>query len=444
MAKQVRWLLEQVEGWKAQGLISAEQAERIRRLYPEPQPGLPWGLIIFSGLGAVVGGLGVTLLVARNWQAIPKFGKLAIVFGTLIGVHGIGVWLSGRTDWRRQLGEAICLLGSMLFGAGIWLVAQIYNIEEHYPTGFLLWGVGALAMAWALPSVAQGLLATVVLCIWGCSEAWHFEMAEHWSPIVILLGVGGLAWRVRSRLLLFVGMGAFLATVLSNTGDIQGQIVVPVLVSTSALLAAASFLVRRQRWFPGSAPVWGFWGWAGFLVGVFLLCFADATYELLGLHQGPRYEADKVAFIIYGWGPFALALAAWGVVAWRCRPGLRTEERITECTFEHWLLPLTMVVAQVMGASNVAERGWVSAGPFNLVFLGLAMTWIRRGCREGILAQTMLGSVLLVALTLARYFDLFESLAARGLVFLIVGGILFAEGIFYRRARQRAEAEGKA
>lgn len=44
----------------------------------------------------------------------------------------------------------------MLFGAGIWLVAQIYHIEEHYPNGFLIWGLGAMALAWALPSGGSG------------------------------------------------------------------------------------------------------------------------------------------------------------------------------------------------------------------------------------------------------------------------------------------------
>ncbi len=39
----------------------------------------------------------------------------------------------------------------MFYGAGIWLVAQIYNIDEHYPNGFLFWALGALAMAWAMP-----------------------------------------------------------------------------------------------------------------------------------------------------------------------------------------------------------------------------------------------------------------------------------------------------
>ena len=50
-------------------------------------------------------------------------------------------------------------LGTMFFGAGIWLIAQVYHIDEHYPNGFLLWGLGALAMAWALRSIPQAIVA---------------------------------------------------------------------------------------------------------------------------------------------------------------------------------------------------------------------------------------------------------------------------------------------
>ena len=67
-----------------------------------------------------------------------------------------------------------------------------------------------------------------------------------------------------------------------------------------------------------------------------------------------------------------------------------------------------------------------------------------RGCRAGGLRETVLGSLLLAAVVLARYFDLFDSLAARGLAFLVLGGLLFAEGFFYRRRRREGETEGGA
>ena len=54
----------------------------------------------------------------------------------------------------------------MFYGAGIWLVAQVYHIDEHYPNGFLFWALGALVLAWALESIPQALLATVLFTIW--------------------------------------------------------------------------------------------------------------------------------------------------------------------------------------------------------------------------------------------------------------------------------------
>lgn len=58
-----------------------------------------------------------------------------------------------------------------------------------------------------------------------------------------------------------------------------------------------------------------------------------------------------------------------------------------------------------------------------------------QGCREAWLARTVLGSLLLVGVVLARYFDWFESLAVRGAVFVLLGGVLFAEGFYYRHRR---------
>ena len=53
-----------------------------------------------------------------------------------------------------------------------------------------------------------------------------------------------------------------------------------------------------------------------------------------------------------------------------------------------------------------------------------------------------MGSLLLSLVVAARYFDLFQSLALRGVVFVGFGLILFAEGFFYRRARRSTEEGG--
>ena len=66
VSKHAQWLREQLAIWQAEGLLSTEQADRLRARYPETQGGPPWGILIFAGLGAIVGGLGVILLLTYN------------------------------------------------------------------------------------------------------------------------------------------------------------------------------------------------------------------------------------------------------------------------------------------------------------------------------------------------------------------------------------------
>jgi len=437
MSKEVRWLWEQSEQWLGKGLISPGQARQIRKLYPEPKAALPWGTIIFSGLGAAVAGLGLILLLAYNWHAIPKVAKLAVILGGLGALHGVGIWLFLRPDWRQQLGEAVTVLGTMFFGAGIWLVAQIYHIDEHYPNGFLIWGLGALLLAWAMPSLVQALLATTVLCIWGCAEGWGFARAMPLAPLLILVSLGGLSWRMRSPLLLFFVLAAFNVSLMASVQAVADALLLRALLNSAVCFVALTVLTRRHRCFAESAIAWGFFGWLGFLVCLYLLTFPGLVDDLLQWHkESGRFQAAK---LVYEWTLLGVALVAWAAVGWPLRPGARREARPTDASFEHWLLPLTAIVCQVFAMSAMAHEKWPVAGIFNLVFLALAATWMARGCREGLLRPTILGSLLLVALMAARYFDLFESLAVRGLIFLLVGGLLIAEGILFRRARRQGQ-----
>ncbi|MEI6150604.1 MAG: DUF2157 domain-containing protein [bacterium] len=147
MGDQREWLRGEVPSWERDGLISGEQSQAILARYPAPPAGgLPWGMIIFSCLGAVIVGLGLILLLAYNWDAISKYGKLTLVFGTLAAVHVVGLRLCLGRERFRPLGEGICLLGTMLFGAGIWLVAQIYLFESQLTRGLIFVVMGALLL----------------------------------------------------------------------------------------------------------------------------------------------------------------------------------------------------------------------------------------------------------------------------------------------------------
>ena len=246
-----------------------------------------------------------------------------------------------------------------------------------------------------MPSIAQGLLAVAVLGIWACSEGWGFDHAIHWAPAVLLVGGGLLAWRLRSVLLLTATLAAFLLALCANITAIEGGLVFRVLVSCSTAFAAAAALADRSAAFPKSARVWQFFGWAGFLVCLYLLTFPSITGDLLGWHERdlPR---STMARALYQWVPLAISVGIWGIVAWQSRPGARTLDESENLGLESWLLPLTAVLCQVLAVARFAEDKWFVAGVFNLVFLALAAAWMARGGRQGLLQPMVLGSLLLV------------------------------------------------
>jgi uncharacterized membrane protein len=440
MSKYITWLKTESERWVREGIVSSEQAGRIRGLYPASAStapaGLSWGLIVFFGIGAVVVGLGIILLFAYNWSAIPKAGKLALVFGLVVSAHGLGLRFRNTNDWRVMLGEGLSLLGTMSFGAGIWLIAQIYHIDEHFPNGFLFWGLGALAMAWAMPSVAQALLATVVLTIWGCMEVSEFGIPVDWGSFLIVFGIGGLVWRMRSAVLAGVGLAGLYFMLLFNAGHWAGTngvffaaFSLSVLLIAGAKLADERYATERMR------SVMNFYGVGGFLFCAYVLTFEGAADDLF--RASWRDREISIAFLSYRWGLMTLALAAWGVVALRFFKKSEGSVALNE-----WFYPLSLLFVASITLTGFDHPELLVAVVFNLAVLGLSTMWIVRGCREGALRLTVNGSLLLAAVVFARYFDLFNSLAARGAAFVVFGGILFAEGFYYRRMRQE-QSTGK-
>lgn len=434
MSKHTRWLFPELERWTEQEIISVEQAARIRGLYAEPAGKLSWGLIVFFGLGATILGLGVILLFAYNWDEIPKPGKLAVIFGAIAAAHAAGWRLRAQSDWRGELGAALALLGTMGFGAGIWLIAQVYHIEEHFPHGFLIWALGALVMAWALESVPHGLLAAILFACWGGAETLEFGTSTELAIVLAGAGVGALAWRKRSAILAAGVLATLYWLVLCNAAHWDGAAgVFANAFALSVLLIALAKLPLARGDEAAEArlgAVLRFFGWAGFIACAFLLSFDDPARHAL------RWTPDHALTPqLYRWGLFVLAAVAWVAVALRARA--TTGPRVPR---EEWLCPIALMYAQALAFLGAGDA-WFVVAVFNLVCLALAGAWMVRGCREGRLRPTVIGSLLLGAVVFARYFDLFDSLAARGLAFILFGGVLFAEGFYYRKLR-RAGAEG--
>jgi hypothetical protein len=291
-------------------------------------------------------------------------------------------------------------------------------------------------MAWATRSIGQGLIATVTFVIWGSSEVFAFDAPADWSSLLLALGIGPLAWQRRSAVLtavLLAGLYWLLMVNSSHWGGAPGAFAAA--FSLSALLIAAAKLVRLDAATPPSLPaVMRFFGLCGFLVCAYILGFAEAAEDLL--RSASRHREAALPDLCYRWGLFAFAAAAWAWAASLARRG-----RGLSIELEEWLFPSALVFSQVTTLLDMLEFPFLVAIVFNLVVLFVGAMWVARGCREGRLRPTVIGSVLIALLVFARYFDLFDSLAARGLTFVLLGAAMFAEGFYYRRLRRAGAAQ---
>jgi uncharacterized membrane protein len=171
-----RRLEQEIKLWLKEGIILPEQKERILARYKvlkkaDEKAGPGRLITTISILGSILIGVGIILFIASNWSAIPQWGRLAIIFSSMIASYGFGFYLRYEAQNYPKVGASLILLGSLIFGAAIFLIAQIYHISVHYPNGPLLWGLFVLPLAYLVRYKSLIFVAILVLLTWLGMEA---------------------------------------------------------------------------------------------------------------------------------------------------------------------------------------------------------------------------------------------------------------------------------
>ena len=148
-----------LEHWRSEGLLTDEQvgilgasAEKAQK----PQDSAR-AVRIFGFIGAVLTGLGAILFVASNWDAMSPVQRTLM----LLAGYGLTVGVAVLSEKRGLplVAEAMWLSSTLVLGANIFLIAQIYNLSLTLWQGTLAWMIGALAMGYARQSTAQAAVA---------------------------------------------------------------------------------------------------------------------------------------------------------------------------------------------------------------------------------------------------------------------------------------------
>lgn len=200
----------ELEYFQSNGLITREQQDGILESY-ETKDGLNFIRVVVT-IGAILVGLGILSFIASNWDGISHLGKLLIIFGVFGGVNLAGYLLSENNP---KTSRSLIYLGMLVYGAGIFLIGQMFNFGGEFPTAFLLWSLGVVPMAFRLKDKYLMLFANILFGVYlNGSFDWGFPYAG-WVgvPIVYL----AFNYFERSKLLLFFANLTTLSFILRIT-----------------------------------------------------------------------------------------------------------------------------------------------------------------------------------------------------------------------------------
>lgn len=194
-------ILKELDELTAAEVISPEVAERIRH-YAEQRTQSNSShrlLTVFGALGAILIALGVIVLLAHNWDELPRWIKTIISFLPLLtgqAACGYLLFKKGLTSWW---GEAAAAFTALTIGAAIAMVHQVYNLPDSSFASFLtLWLILALPTLYLMRSRAIAVLYYIgigALCILGYRE-WP---TYYTSLVTFALILPFYIWHIRYK-----------------------------------------------------------------------------------------------------------------------------------------------------------------------------------------------------------------------------------------------------
>jgi uncharacterized membrane protein len=364
--------------WQADGVISPAAGEAIRAALPPPPRAVNVATVV-----AIVGGLLVAAaflaFVAANWTEIARPARFTLLLAGIASAYGIGAAFDLRK--RTQVADLGVAVGSIIFGAAIALVGQMYHLGDDFAGGLLLWAVGALIAAILTGSRGALAVALTAACVWsGASIHGSFDLPH--IPFIgfwLVCATVAVAWNAASaRHLVAVAALVWWAIPVVDSLSIRDGLFT--LAAGGALLLGGGLLLGIVR----SDPL-RMLGQALSIYGAFGLASAAAAAPLVG-DASTHLQVWTIVCGVFG---LVFAVAAAAITF---RPGsalaalavclvllaLSSTGR-SEGPWLAYALALLSMVSLLASAALDDIRPRVVAGWLGTAFVIAAITWMVEG-----------------------------------------------------------------
>jgi uncharacterized membrane protein len=274
-----------------------------------------WQAVLALIFGAILLGAGICLFVAAHWDAVAPLTRFLLVLAGLIVLHAGALLVRDRFP---HMATALHGVGTAAAGAAIFLTGQIFNIQEHWPAGILLWLLCALA-GWALlRDQVQEMLTWLLAPTWLISE-WYVRSD------------GYRGCELTAERIAFVFAALYLSAFLGS----RKKLVSGVLFAIGAIAAIISIVILSESpwnwraWATTPAMPWSLriMAWTLILILPLLLAWrlrrSSVVYvavailsaivlpHLISTTYRAQYTFDEQNLFSYAWAALLAAFTAW-------------------------------------------------------------------------------------------------------------------------------------
>lgn len=156
-----KFLETELKEHKDRGIITSYQLEDIMTFYEEESQ-LNFIKILVM-IGSILIGLGILSFVASNWPYMGKVLKISVIVAAL----GFSTLISFKLEkYYPRTSKSLMYLSSLIYGAGIFLIEQIFNMGGNHTSAFLLWSIGVVVMGVLLKEMPLLIFSHVLLIIY--------------------------------------------------------------------------------------------------------------------------------------------------------------------------------------------------------------------------------------------------------------------------------------
>jgi len=459
-----RKLRQEAQSWRDEGLISSSQHEQLAQRYKfnnlEANARERFILIV-TGVGGILLCLGIITFVAANWQTWSRDVKFILLMSLFLSTTIIGFYTwrepaiakaEGKKPQpsKRILGEALMILGALIFGANIMLMAEIFNIGGSTSEFFLAWGFGVLIMAYCLSISSLGVIAIVLVQVgyWtGLGDWWYTSNEWNWPQLVVrhmpllswLLFVP-LAYLCRSRWVFGLAAFAFASSLQFNLNPLQMLTysdIPPWVASFAFMLPPALLWSYDDLLFPRVnyrlfQPLARSLALIGFGLIFYILSFRwQWQYPDYGYFPPTSNSNILRTLPIIDLGILSgLAVLQWSFLLRHRNNQPRREVVFTTPLITSFIATSALVLFWHQAFGRIGELGIFA---FNVLFATLAWGLIQEGLKLNDRRSFWGGMLLFTLQVISRVLEYNTDQLFRSLVFLMSGSALMIAGTWFER-----------